>query len=152
MKVLIVGAGIIGMSMAWEWLKIRDDEIIIIDKETHEAFHASGKNSGVLHAGFYYSSDSLKAKLTAIGNKKMKEFCNSYGIDVNKTGKLVVAKNETEIQTLFELAKRSINNNAGAYIITEEEAKKIDPNAKTLKYALYSPNTATVNPREVCRV
>ena len=152
MKVLIVGAGIIGMSMAWEWLKKREDEIIIIDKEPHEAFHASGKNSGVLHAGFYYHSDSLKAKLTAIGNKKMKEFCYKHKIKVNETGKLVVAKNEEEIKTLFELEKRSKANNAGAYIISEEEAKKIDSNAKTLKYALYSPNTATINPKEVCKV
>ncbi|WP_457561631.1 NAD(P)/FAD-dependent oxidoreductase [Caminibacter pacificus] len=153
MRVLIVGAGIIGMTMAWEWRKKHpDDEIVIIDKEPHEAFHASGKNSGVLHAGFYYSSDSLKAKLTARGNKLMKEFCYSHNIPVNETGKLVVAKNENEIPTLFELAKRSVANEAGAYIITQEEAEKIDPNAKTHKYALYSPNTATVNPREVCRV
>ncbi|QCI27580.1 NAD(P)/FAD-dependent oxidoreductase [Caminibacter pacificus] len=153
MRVLIVGAGIIGMTMAWEWRKKHpDDEIVIIDKELHEAFHASGKNSGVLHAGFYYSSDSLKAKLTARGNKLMKGFCYSHNIPVNETGKLVVAKNENEIPTLFELAKRSVANEAGAYIITQEEAEKIDPNAKTHKYALYSPNTATVNPREVCRV
>ena len=153
MKVLVVGAGIIGMTMAWEWKnKNPNDEIVIIDKEAHEAFHASGKNSGVLHAGFYYSSDSLKAKLTAEGNRLMKEFCYSNNIPVNETGKLVVAKNEYEVQTLYELAKRSITNNAGAYLITEKDAKEIDPNAKTYRYALYSPNTATVNPRVVCRV
>ena len=153
MKVLVVGAGIIGMTMAWEWKnKNPNDEIVIIDKEAHEAFHASGKNSGVLHAGFYYSSDSLKAKLTAEGNRLMKEFCYSNNIPVNETGKLVVAKNEYEVQTLHELAKRSISNNAGAYLITEKDAKEIDPNAKTYRYALYSPNTATVNPRVVCRV
>jgi len=153
MRVLIVGAGIIGMTLAYEWLKKRSgDEIIIIDKESHEAFHASGKNSGILHAGFYYSSDSLKAKLTARGNKLMKEFCYSHNILVNETGKLVVAKNENEIETLFELEKRSKANNAGAYIISEKEAYEIDPNAKTCQYALYSPNTASVNPREVCKV
>jgi len=153
MKVLVVGAGIIGMTMAWEWKnKNPNDEIVIIDKEAHEAFHASGKNSGVLHAGFYYSSDSLKAKLTAEGNRLMKEFCYSNNIPVNETGKLVVAKNEYELQSLYELAKRSITNNAGAYLITEKDAKEIDPNAKTYRYALYSPNTATVNPRVVCRV
>ena len=153
MKVLVVGAGIIGMTMAYEWIKRNpNDEIVIIDKESHEAFHASGKNSGVLHAGFYYSSDSLKAKLTARGNELMKKFCYEKGVKVNETGKLVVAKNEDEIPTLFELAKRSVSNNAGAYIVTEEEAREIDPNAKTHKYALYSPNTATVNPREVCSV
>jgi len=153
MKVLIVGAGIIGMSLAYELRKKYPDfEITIIDKESHEAFHSSGKNSGILHAGFYYTADSLKAKLTARGNKLMKEFCHKHNIKVNETGKLVVAKNEEEIEILFELEKRSKVNSAGAYIITEEEANKIDANAKTLKYALYSPNTASVNPREVCRV
>jgi L-2-hydroxyglutarate oxidase LhgO len=152
MKVLVVGAGIVGMTLAYEWNKKNpDDEIIVIDKEAHEAFHASGKNSGVLHAGFYYNSDSLKAKLTADGNRLMKEFCKEKGIFVNETGKLVVAKDESELETLFELEKRSKANNAGAYIVTQEEAYEIDPNAKTYKYALYSPNTATVNPKEVCR-
>ena len=153
MKVLIVGAGIIGMSLAWELREKNPSyEIIIIDKEPHEAFHASGKNSGILHAGFYYNTDSLKAKLTAEGNKLMKEFCYSHNIKVNETGKLVVAKNKEEVEILYELERRSKANQAGAYIITEEEAKKIDPNVKTYKYALYSPNTASVNPREVCRV
>ena len=153
MEILIVGAGIIGMTFAYEWInKNPDDEIIIIDKESHEGFHASGKNSGILHAGFYYSSDSLKAKLTAEGNALMKKFCYENGIKVNETGKLVVAKNRDEVKTLHELAKRSIANNAGAYLVSEEEAEKIDPNAKTYKYALYSPNTASVNPREVCSV
>ena len=153
MRVLVVGAGIIGMTLAYEWLnKNPDDEIVIIDKEAHEAVHASGKNSGILHAGFYYNSDSLKAKLTAEGNRLMKEFCRSKNIKVNETGKLVVAKNEDEVETLKELEKRSISNSAGAYLISEEEAKEIDSNAKTYKFALYSPNTASVNPREVCRV
>jgi len=152
MKVLIVGAGIVGMTLAYEWQKRNpNDEIIIIDKEAHEAVHASGKNSGILHAGFYYNSNSLKAKLTAEGNRLMKEFCKEKNIKINETGKLVVAKNEEELETLSELEKRSKSNNAGAYLITEEEAKKIDKNAKTHKFALYSPNTASVNPREVCK-
>lgn len=153
MKVLIVGAGIIGMTLAWKWIeKNPQDEIVIIDKEAHEAFHASGKNSGILHAGFYYNTDSVKAKLTAFGNRLMKEFCYQNGINVNETGKLVVAKNENEIETLFELERRSKANGAGAYIVSQEEAEKIDPNVKTYKYALYSPNTASVNPKEVCSV
>lgn len=153
MRVLIVGAGIIGLTFAYEIRKRYPNyEIVVIDKEAHEAFHASGKNSGVLHAGFYYTANSLKAKLTADGNRLMKEFCYKHNVFVNETGKLVVAKDENELETLFELEKRSKSNNAGAYIITEEEALKIDPNAKTYKYALYSPNTATINPKEVCKV
>ncbi len=151
MKILILGAGIIGMSLAYEWRKKHpNDEIIIIDKEPHEAFHASGKNSGILHAGFYYNTDTLKAKLTAEGNFLMKNFCKRKNIKINETGKLVVAKSESELKILKELEKRSKTNNSGAYLITEEEARRIEPNAKTYKYALYSPNTASVNPKEVC--
>jgi L-2-hydroxyglutarate oxidase LhgO len=152
MRVLVVGAGIIGMSLAYEWIKKNpQDEITIIDKEPHEAFHASGRNSGILHAGFYYNTDSLKAKLTARGNELIKEFCKSKNIKVNETGKLVVAKNEKEVEILKELERRSKANGAGAYLVSEEEAQKIDPNAKTYKLALYSPKTASVNPREVCK-
>ncbi|MEO1958005.1 MAG: FAD-dependent oxidoreductase, partial [Nautiliaceae bacterium] len=123
MRVLVVGAGIIGMSLAYEWIKKNpNDEVIIIDKEPHEAFHASGRNSGILHAGFYYNTDSLKAKLTAKGNELIKEFCKNKNIKVNKTGKLVVAKNEKEIEILKELERRSKANGAGAYLISEEEA------------------------------
>jgi len=153
LKVLIIGAGIIGLTLAYELReKYPNYEIIVIDKEAHEAFHASGRNSGILHAGFYYTADSLKAKLTAEGNKLMKEFCKKHNIFVNETGKLVVAKNEEEIETLYELEKRSKSNNAGAYIITQKEAEEIDSNVKTYKYALYSPNTASVNPKKVCNV
>ena len=53
-------------------------DIVIIDKEDDVAKHASGRNSGVLHAGFYYSADSLKAKFTVNGNKLMKKFSHEY--------------------------------------------------------------------------
>lgn len=152
MQVLIVGAGIIGMSFAYNWLKKRpNDAITIIDKEPGEAMHASGKNSGILHAGFYYTSDSLKAKLTARGNRLMKAFCKEQGICVNETGKLVVAKDESELETLQELKRRGDSNGAEVAIVDEKEAWEIEPNVKTYKYALYSPNTASVNPKEVCK-
>ncbi len=71
---IIIGAGIIGMSIA---RMIREKypqaAILMIEKEKKEAAHASGRNSGVLHAGFYYSANSLKAKLTVAGNRLMKE-------------------------------------------------------------------------------
>ena len=152
MRVLIVGAGIIGMSFAYNWLKKRpNDTVTIIDKESGEAMHASGKNSGILHAGFYYTSNSLKAKLTARGNRRMKTFCKEKGIFVNETGKLVVAKDESELETLQELKRRGDSNGAEVVIVDEKEASEIEPNVKTYKYALYSPSTASVNPKEVCK-
>ena len=71
---LIVGAGIIGLTIAYELMKRNSKlKIVIIEKEDDVAKHASGRNSGVLHAGFYYTENSLKAMLTKLGNKKMKE-------------------------------------------------------------------------------
>ena len=148
---LIVGAGIIGMTIAYE-IKKRKPEVLvaIIEKEEDVAMHASGRNSGVLHAGFYYTADSLKAKFTVVGNKKMKEFCRSNGVDVKETKKIVIARNESDIDGLYELQSRAQKNGVEAYIISETEAKEIDPNVKTYKKALFSPTTASVDPKKVC--
>jgi L-2-hydroxyglutarate oxidase LhgO len=152
MRVVVVGAGIIGLTFAYNWLeRFPSDEVVIIEKEGRECFHASGRNSGILHAGFYYNADSLKGKLTATGNRQMKEFCRHHSIPVLETGKLVVAKGEEEIETLKELERRSQLNGAGAYLISQKEAEEIEPNVKTYQYALWSPNTASVDPRQVCR-
>ncbi len=148
---LIIGAGIIGMTIAYELKKQHKNiTIAIIDKEDTVAKHASGRNSGVLHAGFYYSADSLKAKLTVDGNKLMRQFCKNNNIFVNETKKVVVANDEVELKGLYELQKRAEINGVDTKIISEDELKIIDSNIKTYKKALYSPTTASVDPIEVC--
>jgi len=148
---LIVGAGIIGMTIAYELLK-RDSNcaIAILEKESEVAKHASGRNSGVLHSGFYYSAESLKAQFTVNGNRKMKAFCLANDIFVNDTKKIVVAKDKSELEGLYELERRAKVNGVETSIIDEAELKKIDTNIKTYKKALYSPTTASVDPKEVC--
>jgi len=147
---LIIGAGIIGLAIARE-LRSRYPvaEITILEKEPDVAYHSSGRNSGVLHSGFYYSADSLKARFTRDGNFAMKDFCRQKSLKLNECQKLVVAKDEAELEPLYELDRRGKLNGVDVKIITESEAKEIDPNARTFKYALYSPNTATVDPTEV---
>ena len=148
---LIVGAGIIGLTIAYELLK-RDNllKIAIVEKELDVAKHASGRNSGVLHSGFYYSAESLKAKFTVEGNRKMKEFCKDNNIFVNPTQKLVVAKDENELEGIYELHRRAKVNGVETRIVDEDEVKEIDSNVKTYKKALFSPSTASVDPKEVC--
>ncbi len=148
---LIVGSGIIGMTIAYELIEKNNNlKIAIIDKEEDVAKHASGRNSGVLHAGFYYSADSLKAKFTVDGNKLMKKFCKDNNIFVNETKKIVIAKDEIELKGIYELQKRAEINGVETYIINEDEVHNIDSNIKTYKKALYSPTTASVDPIEVC--
>lgn len=149
---LIVGSGIIGLTMAHAIRKYRPTaSILIIDKEKEEAFHASSRNSGVLHAGFYYSADSLKAKFTVEGNRAMKAYCKDKNIPVNECGKLVVAQNQKELDLLHELERRGKRNGANVKLIDISLAERIDPNVKTFEQALFSPDTASVNPKQVCQ-
>lgn len=147
---LIIGAGVIGLTISLELRKRHPhSSIAILEKETNVAFHASGRNSGVLHAGFYYTSDSLKAKFTAIGNRKMKEFCKEHSLKLRECGKVVIAKNKSEINTIHELYKRGLKNGVDVKIISKKELKEINKNIKTVDIALYSPSTASIDPKEV---
>ena len=149
---LIIGAGIVGLAVAKALREVYPEkEICIIEKESSLGAHASGRNSGVLHAGFYYTPNSLKAKFTKQGNQELKEFCEEKGIRVNKCGKIVVAQNEGELEVLFELKGRGDINGVELHVITEKELRDLEPNAKTYQYALLSPNTATVDPLEVLK-
>jgi len=147
---LIIGAGIIGLTIARE-LKMRSPKssILIIEKEDEVALHSSGRNSGVLHAGFYYTADSLKAKFTVAGNQAMKDYCRDNNLQLNECGKVVVAKNENELEGLDTLYKRGVVNGVNLSVIDEKELTEIEPNAKTYSKALYSPSTATVDPVEI---
>ena len=149
---MIVGAGIIGLSIARELREIYPAaKIKVLEKEPDTGFHSSGRNSGVLHAGFYYTADSLKAKFTKEGNRQLTEYCLENNLRINRCGKLVIAQNESELETLYELEKRGKANKVDVRLLNQEEAKEIDPNAKTFKKALYSPTTSTVDPIELCR-
>ncbi len=149
---LIIGGGIIGINIARELKKMfSDSKVILIEKEKKCGLHASGRNSGVLHAGFYYSSDSLKAKFTRLGNKMMTEYCESKKIEINKNGKLVVAKNHGDHKFLDILSKRGRANGIELEDMTEDEAKRIEPRVKTHERALFSPTTSTVDPCKVMR-
>ena len=148
---IIIGSGIIGLTIAHAIKERKPDSLVLIlDKEPGEARHASGRNSGVLHAGFYYTADSLKAKFTVEGNRAMKAYVNAKGLAINQCGKLVVAQDDNELGQLDELYRRGKKNGSNVLLIDEAEAFDIDPNAKTFKRALYSPDTASIDPKEVC--
>lgn len=148
---LIIGSGIMGLTIASTIKTLCPKaSIIILDKEPGEAQHASGRNSGVLHAGFYYTADSLKARFTVDGNKAMKNYCRRKGLLINECGKLVVAQNQEELEKLYELEKRGKRNGSNVELIDEGRAREIEPNVRTFKKALYSPDTASVDPKEVC--
>jgi L-2-hydroxyglutarate oxidase len=148
---LVLGAGILGLAVALELRRTRPgSSVLVVEKEPEAALHASGRNSGVVHAGFYYAPDSLKARFTAEGNRRLRAYCAEKAIVMNACSKVVVARDETELPGLEELARRGKLAEAGVSLIDEKELADIDPNARTIARALYSPNTVSVSPREVC--
>jgi len=147
---LVIGGGVIGLSVARE-LKRRERaaRVVVIEKERACGMHASGRNSGVLHAGFYYSPDSLKARFTRSGNEQMTTYCVERKLPINRCGKLVVATSEEELPRLDALYERGRANGVTLELIGARQANEIDPRAIVHERAIWSPATSTVNPHAV---
>lgn len=147
---VVIGAGIVGLSIAQE-LKRRypDCSVLVLEKEERVGEHASGRNSGVLHAGFYYTRESLKAKFTREGNQRLTDYCLQKKIPINRCGKLVVVRHEEELPGLHELLHRGQQNGIALELISESQAREIEPRVKTWEQALFSPTTSSVSPKLV---
>ena len=131
---LVVGGGVIGINIARGLKKhYPTSKVTLIEKEASCGMHASGRNSGVLHAGFYYTPDSLKAKFTRDGNARLTAYCEEKRISLNRCGKLVVAKDSADLSALDELLKREKASGIKLEELSEQDAKRIEPRAKTFQ-------------------
>jgi (S)-2-hydroxyglutarate dehydrogenase len=148
--VLIIGGGIIGLSIGIALLESKPSlKVIIAEKEKSLGLHASGRNSGVLHAGFYYSPDSLKAKFCRDGNKELRKVAKKHGIEVRDVGKVVVARNEDENQRIDTLFERGKKNGVDIELKSADELKLFEPLAVTHGRFLWSPSTGVSDPKAI---
>ena len=146
-KVTIIGGGILGLSVGIALrTSFQNTEVTIYEKESTLGAHASSRNSGVIHAGFYYSPDSLKARFCADGNKELKELCRKHSLPIHETGKIVVTSSFNELERLQHLHKRGLENNIDLELLDESKLKKFEPNAQTFGQFLWSPTTAVADP------
>ena len=125
--------------------------VLVLEKESEVAEHASGRNSGVLHAGFYYAADSLKARLTSRGNHLLRKFITTSNLKMKQCGKVVVATSPQQLPALKELAKRAEANGVDVELISPRKLSELEPLARTAELALWSPNTAVADPVKVTR-
>ena len=147
---LIIGSGIIGLSVGIALLESRSNiKVSIYEKEAGLGRHASGRNSGVIHAGFYYSPDSLKARFCADGNKELKQLCRANNLPLNETGKVVVTSSSDQVVRLEALYRRGLENNIDLELLSAGELARIEPSAKTYGKFLWSPTTAVADPKSV---
>ena len=149
---IIVGGGIIGASAAYK-LKVNfpKSKILVIEKEVQSSAHQTGRNSGVIHSGLYYTPGSLKAKTCINGYHQLLKFCLDENIKHEICGKLIVPKNESELQKLESISKRGLENGlAGIRFVDKKEVKKIEPYIHSTN-ALHVPQTGIVDYREMTK-
>ena len=108
-NVLIVGGGVVGCAIA-EALSRKWTDVFLVEQYPKLGMATSSRNSGVIHSGIYYPKNSWKAKHCVTGNPLTKEFCARHGVAHRTTGKLVVAKDASEVAELEALKKRGEDN------------------------------------------
>ncbi len=142
---IIVGAGVVGCSIARELSRFKV-RIAVLEKESDVGWGSSCRNSGVIHAGFNNQPGTLMAKYCEEGNQLFHSIAQELDVLFKKTGKLVVAKNNSEIAGLKKLKKQGERNGVkNLDIIDEQEIRKLEPNVRGVA-ALLSPETAITSP------
>jgi L-2-hydroxyglutarate oxidase LhgO len=137
----IVGAGLVGLAVARQ-LARSGVPVTVFEKETAIATHQSGHNSGVVHAGIYYAPGSAKAVLCRRGVGLIQAFCAERGLPYDERGKLVVARNDTEVERLREIERRAtVNGVPGLRWLSGGEIRELEPGVAG-QAALLSPSTA----------
>jgi L-2-hydroxyglutarate oxidase len=147
---LVVGGGILGLATAREMLDRRPGlRALVVEREPELAAHQTGHNSGVVHAGLYYTPGSLKARLCREGKVALEAYCAERGIEVRRVGKLVVALTEDELPRFEALeAKARENGVEGLETVGPERIRELEPHAAGIR-GLWSPGTGIVDFRAV---
>ncbi len=150
-KVVIIGSGIVGMTIAYQLLTRKlSKDILIIDKENLPGKHTSGRNSGVVHSGLYYKPDSLKAKVCVKGAKRLRKWVSDRNLYLNKCGKLILPTNEYLNKRIDELYDRGKKNGCNVEIWDLAKLKKKFPYVNlSCGRALWSPDTSIISPKEI---
>lgn len=150
-QIVICGAGVVGLTTARELVARGADDILILEKENRLGAHASGRNSGVLHAGIYYTPGSARAATCTLGNRLMRAYCEERGLPLSPCGKVIVTTSGDQLPALDTLFERAKANGSTVSMVDEKELADIEPHARTTERALHSPLTAVVDPRAILK-
>ena len=151
-RVGVIGAGIVGLAIARRLMEVEPGiELTVLEKEDRVGAHQTGHNSGVAHAGVYYTPGSLKAQLCRRGVEMLKAYCQERHIGYEECGKLIVACDPDELPRLDELERRATANGVpGIKRLRPAEMAEIEPYVRGVA-ALHSPTTAIVDFPAVAR-
>lgn len=143
-EITIIGAGVVGLAIA-ERVSGEHSGVFLIDKHSTFGQETSSRNSEVIHAGIYYTKDSLKARLCLEGKRLLYDYCKKFEVQYNNCGKLIVATSEEEISVIEGIRQTALKNGVDDLVIYErEQIAEIEPNIFALK-AIFSPSTGIVD-------
>lgn len=148
--IIIIGAGVIGATIARELSKYKL-EILLLEKEEDVSCGSSKANSGIIHGGFDDKQGTLKSKLVRLGNRSFEKLNNELNFGYEEIGSLVLAFNEEEEGILKELLINGMKNGINDLkILSREEILEIEPNVNEQVYkALYCPSSGVASPYEL---
>lgn len=144
--VMIIGAGVVGLATGAELCRRFPDACIgILDKEQQFGWHTSSRNSEVIHGGMYYPTGSLKAKLCVEGRSLLYAFCDQHRVPYQRLGKLIIAREESEIPAIEGIAAQgAINGVNDLKLIDQAKVRELEPHIKAVA-AIHSPSTGIID-------
>jgi L-2-hydroxyglutarate oxidase len=149
--VAIIGGGIVGLATAWQLQQQRPQlRLLVLEKEAELAFHQTGRNSGVLHSGIYYRPGTLRAQNCRTGKAALEQFCQQYGVAWQRTGKVIVALNESELPQLELIYSRGQQNGVSCELIGPERLRELEPHCAGIR-AIHVPESGIVDYPGVCQ-
>jgi L-2-hydroxyglutarate oxidase LhgO len=150
--IVIIGAGVTGLSVALSLSSRKDLDIIVIEKETGPGRGISSRSSEVIHAGIYYPEEFLKTRLCIQGAKLLYEFCSRHGVPFMKIGKLIIASDNSGIDAIESLHMQGVKNGIeNLKLLNKKELNIVEPNVTGIE-ALYSPDSGIVDSHRLIRV
>lgn len=145
---IVIGGGVIGLAVARR-LAMAGIETLVLEREAVHGAHASGRNSEVIHAGLYYATGTLKARLCVRGREQLYRYCDERGVAHRRCGKLVVATSDDECATLRHYVETAGRNGVTDLVwLTSAEVAELEPAVRCVA-ALWSPSTGIVSSHEL---
>ena len=148
--VAVIGGGVIGLASA-RAVAARGHTTCLIDRWPRPGQEASTHNSGVIHAGIYYPTDSLKARLCVDGRERLYRFCRDHSVPYDRCGKLIVAATTEEVAGLEALTAQGHENGVDDLeVVNRPFLRRLEPHVAGVA-AIWSPSTGIVEAETLVR-
>ena len=141
---VVIGAGVVGLAIAKE-ISAKNAEVLVLEKEEKIGQITSSRNSGVIHAGMYYTSNSFKSKFCVEGNQLIYAYAKKFNVPFINTKKIIIANNESQMDQVLEIKNQAeLNGVENLEILDEKQVNQLEPLVKSFG-GLLVPSTGVID-------